>query len=174
MRKDCCNGQVGEKHPYCAGDYDWWGSLWQCRKLMSQNHESSCREISPPKKNPNMTSSTPNKCRGRDTQIEKSDTRERSLCHCFTSALIHLFKTHFSLTMHQWQSESECQHIYRQTKKCVAVKAELNLGLFNHLPFYFNWQTIFNTLGTTYRTFLSVPIKNPLNLITSPTKLVTK
>lgn len=44
------DGQVGTKQLFCAGGYDWWGSLWQCRKLMSQNHDSSCREITQHKK----------------------------------------------------------------------------------------------------------------------------
>lgn len=47
----CChNGQVGRKQLFCTGGYNWWGSLWQCRKLMSQNHDSSCWEITQQKK----------------------------------------------------------------------------------------------------------------------------
>lgn len=84
-----------------AGGDDWWGPFRQCRKLMSQNHESSCREItpSPPNKrrNPSQRDILKTKQMQREKQADwKWDSREQSLCRRFTSAAILFFYVHFS------------------------------------------------------------------------------
>lgn len=116
LRRESYNGQVGRKQLFCAGGYDWWGSLWQCRKLMSQNHESSCREITPPQKKARRDIFNTKQMQRERHADWKWDAREQSLCHCFASTVIHFFNMHFSLTVHKLQPESECQHIYRQTR----------------------------------------------------------
>lgn len=105
LSKENHKGQVERKQLFCAGGYDWWGSLWQCRKLMSQNHESSCWEITPlptlPVKTQRDIFNSKQMLLERHRLTENETPENERLCHCFTSTVIHFFNRYFSLTIHK-------------------------------------------------------------------------
>lgn len=105
LSKENHKGQVERKQLFCAGGYDWWGSLWQCRKLMSQNHESSCWEITPPPTLPVKTQreifNSKQMLLERHRLTENETPENERLCHCFTSTVIHFYNSYFILTIHK-------------------------------------------------------------------------
>lgn len=119
------NSQVERKRFFCKGGgslYDWWGSLWQRGKLMSQNHESSCLERPPlhlPSPPPNTHKKAPSSAANK--RRRRHDNRKR---HCFAPAVINFLYMQSTFTVRKFLTQMSAHATQRNNY--VAFKIEQN------------------------------------------------